>query len=337
MDKQKRIGPIWVLVNHSRGQITFVTKEMLQDAEGVARSLGVEVWAILINGDEPTEEPWNEQVGAFGADHLLRVSATGMPSLTAEAYSVVLEKLSERYEKPYLMVIAHSIEGQETAARLAMKWETGYANDCVSFSVGIKGNVEATRVSYGEQLETIVAFSKEPAVISFRPGSAGIGAPTESRRAKEMTHQIDLTSYPFKQKVQRIFPADPRRIDITEADFIVACGHGVGTHENFLILQELADRLGASVAGTRRANDRGWINIERRVGLTGKTICPQFYLSIGISGAREHVVGMDTSKVVVAINKDSKAEIFRLAHLGVIGDAREVMMALLDQLKEKAT
>jgi len=90
------------------------------------------------------------------------------------------------------------------------------------------------------------------------------------------------------------------------------------------------------VAGTRRANDKGWINIERRVGLTGKTICPQFHLSIGISGAREHVVGMDTSKVIIAINKDSKAGIFRLAHLGVVGDAREVMLALLQKLKEKA-
>jgi electron transfer flavoprotein alpha subunit len=336
LDEQKRVGPIWVLVNHSRGQITFVTKEMLQDANEVARSLGVQVWAILINGDNPAEETWDEQVGAFGADHLLRVRAIGIPYLTAEAYSVILEELSGKYEKPYLMIIANSIEGQEIAARLAMKWHTGYANDCVSFSTGIKGNVEATRVSYGEQLETIVAFSKEPAVISFKPGSAGIGVPTKNRKAKEYTHQIDLTSYPFKQKVQGIFPADPRRIDITEADFIVACGHGVGTEDNFLILQELADRLGASVAGTRRANDKGWINIERRVGLTGKTICPQFYLSIGISGAREHVVGMDTSKVVVAINKDSKAEIFRLAHLGIIGDAREVMLALLQKLKEKA-
>jgi len=217
-----------------------------------------------------------------------------------------------------------------------MKWHTGYANDCVSFSIGIKGNVEATRISHGEQLETVVAFSKGPAVISFRPGSAGIGVPTKNRKAKEITHQIDLTSYPFKQKVQGIFPADPRRIDITEADFIVACGHGVETQDNFRILQELADRLGASVAGTRRANDKGWINIERRVGLTGKTICPQFHLSIGISGAREHVVGMDTSKVIIAINKDSKAGIFRLAHLGVVGDAREVMLALLQKLKEKA-
>jgi electron transfer flavoprotein alpha subunit len=259
-----------------------------------------------------------------------------MPYLTAEAYSVILEELSGKYEKPYLMIIANSIEGQEIAARLAMKWRTGYANDCVGFSIGIKGNVEATRITYGEQLETIVIFSKEPAVIAFRPGSAGVGVPTKNRKAKEYAHQIDSTSHQFKQKVQRIFPADPRKIDIAEADFIVACGHGVGTQDNFLILQELADRLGASVAGTRRANDKGWINIERRVGLTGKTICPQFYMSIGISGAREHVVGMDTSKVVVAINKDSRAEIFRLAHLGVIGDAREVMLALLQKLKEKA-
>lgn len=329
------VGPIWVFVDHSKGQITFVTKEMLQDANEAARSLEVPVWAVLINGDDPAEEPWDEQIGAFGADYLLRVSATGIPYLTAEACSFILEELSRQYEKPYLMIIANSIEGQEIAARLAMKWHTGYANDCVSFSIGLKGNVEATRITYGEQLETIVAFLKEPAVISFRSGSAGIGVPTENCKAKECTHQIDLSSHPFKQKIQGIFPADSRKIDIAEADFIVACGYGVDTQDNFLILQELADRFGAAVAGTRRANDKGWITMERRVGLTGKTVSPQLYIAIGISGAREHVVGMDTSKVVVAINKDSRAGIFRLAQLGVIGDAGEIMSALLKKLKGK--
>ncbi len=329
------VGPIWVLVDHSKGQITYVTKEMVQDANEVARSLGVQVWAVLIGGDESAEEPWDEQVGRFGADHLVRVSAIGVRFLTAEVYSIILDELSRQYEKPYLMIIANSIEGQEIGARLATRWGTGYANDCVSFSIGLKGNVEATRITHGEQLETIVAFSKGPAIISFRPGSAGIGLPTEGHRAKEYSSQIDLSSYLCEQDIQGIFPADPRKIDITEADFIVACGHGVGTQDNFLILQELADKLGAAVAGTRRANDKGWVNIERRVGLTGKTVCPQLYLAVGISGAREHVVGMDTSKAIVAINKNPRAEIFRLAHLGVIGDSREIMLALLRKLKEK--
>jgi electron transfer flavoprotein alpha subunit len=308
---------------------------MLQDANEAARSLEVPVWAVLINGDDPAEELWEEQVGAFGADHLLRVHATGISYLTAEASSFILEELSRQYEKPYLMIIANSIEGQEIGARLATRWGTGYANDCVSYSIGLKGNVEATRITHGEQLETIVAFLKGPAIISFRPGSAGIGGPTLGRRAKEHIFQIDLSSHPFEQNVKRIFPADPRKIDVTEAECIVACGHGVGTQDNFLILQELADKLGAAVAGTRRANDKGWINMDRRVGLTGKTVAPQLYMAIGISGAREHVVGMDTSKVVVAINKNSRAEIFRFAHLGVIGDACEIMLALLKKLKGK--
>ncbi len=328
------VGPIWLLVDHSRGQITFVTKEMLQDASEVARSLGAQVWAILINGDEAAEEPWDEQVGVFGADHLLRIRAAGLPYLTAEACSFILDELSGPYERPYLVVVANSIEGQEIATRLATKWDTGYANDCVSFSIGLKGNVEATRITHGEQLETIVAFSKDPAVISFRPGSAGIGASVAGRKAKEYLYEIDLTPHKFEQSVRGLFPADPRKIDISEADSIVACGYGVGSQANFLILQELADKLGAAIAGTRRANDKGWVNIERRVGLTGKTVCPQLYLAVGISGAREHVVGMDTSKVIVAINKDSRAEIFRLAHLGVIGDAEEVMLALLKKLKD---
>lgn len=330
------VGPIWVLIDHARGQITFVTKEMLQDADEVARFLGVQVWAILIDGEKTPEDPWDEQVGAFGADHLVRVSVVGVPHLTAEAYSLILDQLSMQYEKPSLMIIANSIEGQEIGARLAMRWGTGYANNCVSFTIGLKGNVEATRITHGEQLETIVTFLEGPAIISFRPGSAGIGAPTTGHRAREHSSQMDLSACQWEQSVQGVFPADPRKIDITEADLIVACGYGVCTRDNFLILQELADRMGAAVAGTRRANDKGWVNIERRVGLTGKTVSPQLYLAVGISGAREHVVGMDTSKVIVAINKNPRAEIFRLAHLGAIGDSREIMLALLQRLKEES-
>ena len=326
---------IWVAVDQAHGQITGATKEMLQDAEEAARPLGMEVWAILVDGKDSAGEPWPEQVGAYGATHLFRIQTEGLSYVTAEAFSAILEEAAKEISPPRLVLMANTFLGQEAAVRLAARWQTGFANDCVGFSIAPDGRIEATRVTHGEQVETIVTFARDPAIISFRPGSAGIGGPASGRKAEEHTCRIELLSHPLRQKIRRFCPADQRTVDITEADLIIAGGQGVGSKENFATLQELADTMGAAVAGTRLADDKGWISVDRRVGLTGKTVSPQFYIAFGISGAREHVVGMNTSKVVVAVNTEPRAEIFRLAHLGVISDAREVMKALLQKLKEK--
>jgi electron transfer flavoprotein alpha subunit len=332
LEKLGSLRPIWVLVHHSKGNIAFATKEMLQDAKEAAHALGMEVWAILINGGS-NAEPWAEQVGAFGADGLVRVHAEGVLHLSAEALALILDELRSAYGAPHLMLIANTLEGQEIAARLAMKWNTAYAHDCVSFSVNLEGKVEAIRVTHREEKETIVSFQKYPAIVSFRPGSAGLGAETPGRVVKQEDYIVDLSTKRFDQRITKMIAADPSKVDICEADFILACGYGVKDDETFRIFQEVAKRLGAAVAGTRRANDKGWINTERRVGLTGKTVTPELYMAVGISGAREHVVGMDGAKTIVAINNDAKAEIFRLAHRGYIGDGKEVMLALLKRLK----
>ncbi len=330
-------GDIWVVVDFSKGAISRVTREMLQDAEEIAAPLKVAVCAILINGGDPEECPWEGQVGPYGADRLIHVQTEGLVHLTAEAQSLVLQELAVQTEKPTLVILANTYVGQETAARLAAKWQVGFAHDVVSFSVDSQGIVEAVRVTHGEQLETIVEFREGPVVLSFRPGSAGIGAPRPDRELQVHTFTMDLSSASLKQKVNQICPADHRSVDITEADRIVAGGQGVGSPENFKVLQELADALGAAVAGSRLADDKGWVSVDRRVGLTGKTVSPQFYLAVGISGAREHVIGMSSAKVVVAINNDPRAEIFSLAHLGVLGDAREIMLALVQKLRVKPT
>ena len=333
LEKLGSPGPIWVLVPQSKGNISFASKEMLQDANEAAHALRMEVWAILINGGS-AEEHWAEQVGGFGADRLVRVHVKGVPHLSAEAFAFILDELRIGYGEPHLVIIANTIEGQEIAARLAMKWDTAYAHDCVSFSVNLEGKVEAVRVTHREDKETIVSFQKYPAIVSFRPGSAGVGAQTHGRMAKEENYAVDLSTKRFDQKLIKMIPADPNKVDICEADFILACGYGVKDEHTFGILQEVAKRLGAAVAGTRRANDKGWIDMERRVGLTGKTVTPEVYMAVGISGAREHVVGMDTSRTVIAVNTDAKAEIFRLAHRGYIGDGKEVLLALLKRLED---
>ncbi len=326
-------SPIWVLIDHAGGQITSVSKEMLQDAAEAAQTGRLKVWAILVNGCEE-QTPWCAQVGEYGADRLVRAEAGGAPFLTAEAFTLILDRIAALEGRPLFTVVANHFLGQEIGARLAARWKIGFANDCVSFSVDT-GGPEAVRVTYGEQLETIVSFPEGAAVLSFRTGSAGLGAPVPGRIAEENICQIDLASGGLKQVVRRVIPADQRTVDIAEADFIIAGGQGLGSSENFRVLQELADRLGAAVAGTRLADDKGWIGVDRRVGLTGKTVAPKLYMAVGISGAREHIVGMDTSKAIIAVNTEPRAEIFGLAHLGVVGDAAEVMKAMLKKLPGK--
>lgn len=332
MEVNGSTGPIWVVVNWFKDYITLASKEMLQDAAEVGRARGIEVHAVLIGGG-PADVLWSEQVGSFGADLLIRADVRGIRRPRAEAFAHALERLSVERGKPSLVVLAETVEGQETAARLAVRWKTAYARDCVGFTINSNGTVEATRLTHGEKRETVVSFTQGPAIVSFRPGCAGVGAKTDGRRAPDVSSVIDLSKDAFDSSLLRIIPADPAAMDICEADFIVACGRGVGDSEGVGILRELARRLGASVAGTRRANDLGWIGLERRVGLTGKTVSPQLYMAVGISGAREHVVGMDESKVIIAINNDPKAEIFRLSHKGFVGDAKEIMISLLKRLK----
>ena len=243
LEKLGSPGQIWVLVHHSKGNIAFASKEMLQDAHEAARALKMEVWAILIDGGE-NGEPWAEQVGAFGADRLIRVHAEGGPYLSAEALASIFDELRTAYGEPHLVIIANSIEGQEIAARLAMKWNTAYAHDCVSFSVNLEGKVEAIRVTHREDKETIVSFQKYPAIVSFRPGSAGLGAQTPGPLVKEEDYVVDLSTKRFDQKITKRIPADPSKVDICEADFILACGYGVMDDETFRIFQEVAKRLG---------------------------------------------------------------------------------------------
>jgi len=305
---------------------------MLQDASDAAKVLQTEVWAVIINPEE-SEEAWEVQVGSYGADVLIQVEAGEIPYWTAEVQALLLDQLSKSVGIPHLVILSGSVVGQETAARLAIKWDTAYVHKCVQFSIHSNGMVEAARSTHRGNQETIVSIRTVPAIVSFLPGSAGVGAKMKDRIAEKRVYSESLATAQLEQHFCNMIPADPATIDIREADFILACGHGVGDDETFEILQELAKRLGASVAGTRRANDKGWIGMERRIGLTGKTVSPQVYMAIGISGAREHVVGMEESKTIIAVNTDARAEIFRIAHKGAVGDAREVILSLLERLR----
>lgn len=326
-------GLIWVIAEQANGEITDPTIEMLQDACELGKQLPAQVWAVLAT-DEMGPEGWEEQVGAHGADQLRLIDLSSLLNPTPEMYALALSELA-RETAPALVLVPNTLAGHELGARLASRWNAGFVNDCVSFRLTPEGRIETTSLTHGEQLETISVFQKEPAVISFRPNSAGIGPPDAGRRAEKHVHRFELGKEQLTERMERIIPGAPNQIDITESDFIISAGRGAGSRESIILLEQLACVLGASVACTRLVDDNGLISQERRVGLTGKTVKPQVYIAIGVSGAREHVVGMDKSKSIIAINNDPKAEIFNLAHLGILGDAREIMLAMLKEMGNK--
>lgn len=331
--ERKLLAPIWIIVDFIEGKLSETSKEMLQDADTLAQVLRVEVWAVVIDVLTETNDKRAEQVAAYGASHLIQIRVTWLNRLTPEVQTLALVKTAESAGLPMLVVIANNHYGQEIGARLAAKWGIGFFNDCVNYAIDSSAQVRVTRAISSGQWEAVLTC-EGPLIISFRPGAAGVGPALRDRKVEERLYEVVLDDTLLTQQIVRDIPVEPREVDITEADVIVAGGGGIGSKQNFRLLEEVADALRGSVAGSRIADDNGWINTERRVGLTGKTVSPKVYIAIGISGAREHTVGMSTAQTIIAINNNPRAEIFKMAHLGLVGDALEVMKALLKKPEE---
>ena len=172
-----------------------------------------------------------------------------------------------------------------------------------------------------------------PHLFTFKPGAVGVGKPDKRRVASEKELSVQIDQGCLKTRVIRSIPADPRSIDLTEADMIVSGGRGVGSEEAFALLEDLAGAIGASVGGSRAAADLGWIPHDRFIGLSGKKVAPRLYLAAGISGAGYHTMGIKGSENIIAINNDKGAEIFKLAHLAIAGDFKTLLPVLTEKIR----
>ena len=322
---------VWVFAEQREGQLQKVSLELLGEGKKIAEKLGVKLTALLLGNNI---EGLADTLTAHGADEVLVANDPKLEHYTTEAYTKVICDLAEE-RKPSILFIGATFIGRDLGPRVSARLSTGLTADCTSLDVDVEtGDLLATRPAFGGNLmATIACPEHRPQMATVRPGVFE-KVETASTDAKVENVEVKLADSDIRTKVLETVKSKKDIIDISEANVIVAGGRGVGSKENFELLKELADVLGGTVAGSRAAVEKGWLDPAYQVGQTGKTVKPSIYIACGISGAIQHVAGMQDSDMIIAINKDNSAPIMKVADYGIVGDVKKVLPELIAQAKE---
>ncbi|MBS5982873.1 MAG: electron transfer flavoprotein subunit alpha/FixB family protein [Clostridium butyricum] len=322
---------VWVFAEQREGELQKVSLELLGEGRRQADKLGVKLTALLLGSNI---EGLSKTLAEHGADEVLIADDKLLEHYTTDAYTkVICDLVNER--KPGILFVGATFIGRDLGPRVAARLNTGLTADCTSIDVEVeKGDLLATRPAFGGNLmATIACPEHRPQMATVRPG---VFAKVESDGANCNIEKVnvELTDSDVRTKVLETVKTAKDIIDISEAKVIVSGGRGVGSKENFALLEELANILGGTVAGSRAAVEKGWIENAYQVGQTGKTVKPSIYIACGISGAIQHVAGMQDSDMIIAVNKDETAPIMKVADYAIVGDIKKVLPELIAQAKE---
>jgi len=330
------MSEIWVIADTRDGAVTRGSLQLVSAARELAEAKGLEPVALLIGGgdDAATEL-------AAVAPTVVKVEGDGLEPYEATRHLQALWQLQGERGLPDAILAPASSRGFELAPRLAARFKTGFAGACVALWWG-DGGLAARRPVYGGKAYEEIELLMKPAVATVRPGSfdvpnvpssvaPGEGGQTNTGSVVAFNAQIDPTDAPVVANREKTSTSG---VLLTEAATVVAGGRGMGDAGNFAIIEKLASVLGGAVGASRSVVDAGWRPHDEQVGKSGQTVSPELYIAAGISGAIHHVLGMNTSKLVVAINKDPSALIFENADLGIVGDALEVLPALTEAIEQ---
>ncbi|HEY6009388.1 MAG TPA: electron transfer flavoprotein subunit alpha [Geobacteraceae bacterium] len=324
---------VWVFIEQTEGEAAKVSWELLGKGRELADTLGVELAALVIG--EWVEHLCGEAF-AYGADKAYLLDAPVFRHYRTEAYLQGVCHLIAVH-KPEIILMGATGLGRDLAGAVATVVGTGLTADCTGLAVDAKGNLMQTRPAFGGNImATIMCDRFRPQMATVRPHVMPMPGRVEGRNG-----EIVRTSSPVREddiltKVIEIIHdrSGKEHVDIAGAEFIVSGGRGLMGKENFALLQELAEELGGVVGASRSAVDAGWMPPERQVGQTGKTVRPKVYIACGISGAIQHLVGMQDSDVIIAINRDREAPIFEVATYGIVGDLFRIVPAITARLRE---
>lgn len=321
---------VMTIAEQREGEIRKVSYELVSEGRRLADSLGQELTTILLGSGVKDKAP---TFGHYGADKVLVADDPRLGTYTTDAYVSVIGELVKAND-PAILILGGSVQGRDLSARLAARLGVGMAQDCTVFSIE-DGNLVATRPIYAGKAYAKMTFSDSwPQMATARPNVMTLNEPDESKSAEVIDATFSLDDSSLKTKVVDTVKDESGKVDLTEADIIVSGGRGMKGPENYNILEELADVIGATVGASRSAVDAGWRPHTDQVGQTGKVVSPNLYIACGISGAIQHLAGMSTSKVIVAINKDPDAPIFQKADYGVVDDLFKVVPPLTEEIKK---
>jgi electron transfer flavoprotein alpha subunit len=324
------MAEIMVLMEHRQGEMKDINLEMLSKGQELAEKTKAELTAVLLGKGVASTA---DSIKRF-CHHTLIVEDEHLAEFNSEPYQDVLSfMIKER--KPSLVLIGHTSCGMDLAPSLATAAGIPLATDC--YQIEVKGDaILPFRQMYGGKMSAEVHFTKKAPcnMITVRAGSFPSEGLREINGAIEKVPFTFDKDYAYKKFIQYV-EAAVGGVDITQADVIVSVGRGLGDPENLPMAEELASLLGGVVACSRPVADKNWLPKERQVGTSGKTVKPKLYIALGISGAFQHIAGMQNAATIIAINKDAKAPIFNVAHYGIVDDLLKVVPGLVAKIRER--
>ena len=307
--------------------------ELLGEGRKLADTLGVELSALLLGSGV---ESLCDELGAYGADRVILADSALLSDYNTEAYAkVVCDLVTER--KPEIMLIGATNIGRDLAPRLSARLYTGLTADCTGLAIDpeTRGLLQTRPAFGGNVMATIVTPNHRPQMSTVRPGVMKKAAYDPAHKAIVDVADFALSENDIHTKVIETVKSLKQTVNLVDAEVIVAGGRGVGSAEGFKLIEQLAEVMGGVVGASRAAVEAGYIGADHQVGQTGKTVRPKIYVACGISGAIQHLAGMQNSECIIAINKNADAPIFSAATYGIVGDLHKVIPMLIEELKER--
>jgi electron transfer flavoprotein alpha subunit len=324
---------VMIVAEQKRGVIQSISYELLGAGKRLAEEKGSSLSAVVIGKGVAAHA---QRLIAYGADRVFVVQSDTLEYFNDEAYSRIVSKIVREHRPEIVLAGATSI-GRALTPRVAVEIRTGLTADCTGLDIDReKGHLRQTRPAFGGNImATILCPRHRPQMATVRHKVMKALAPDEARRGEIVSVMVGDSDVASRATVLKSVEEAMETINIAEADIIVSGGRGMRKPENFAILFELAKVLGAAVGASRSAVDAGWIPYSYQVGQTGKTVQPKLYIACGISGAIQHLVGMQSSDMIIAINKDPEAPIFKVATFGLVGDLFEIVPRLTRAIQQR--
>ena len=327
----KDYSGVLVYIEQRFNEVQNVSLELLGKARKIADELGVQVVAAVVGQDV---EKHGKLLVAYGADKVLILDDPALELYSTEPYTQAMVQ-AVKAEMPEIVLFGATSIGRDLAPRVSARLQTGLTADCTSLDISEDRMLLMTRPAFGGNImATIISPDHRPQMSTVRPG-------VMTKMERDHMRQGEIVRFPVSIEKNNQFveilsfeKETEEKQDIQEATVLVSGGRGVGSSENFTLLYDLADELNGLVSASRAAVDSGWMDHDRQVGQTGKTVRPNLYIACGISGAIQHVAGMEEAELIIAINKDKGAKIFEVADLGVVGDVHKILPVVIEEIKK---
>jgi len=327
---------VWVFIEHERGHIHPVSWELLGEGRKLADQLGVELAGVLLGAPDPTLRQTCREAFCYGADLCYLIEDPILGDYRNEPYTKGLTDLVNKYQPEILMLGATTL-GRDLAGSIATTLATGLTADCTELNIDLENrSLAATRPTFGGSLLcTIQTLNYRPQMATVRPRVMQLVERDPTRSGRIIEENLGMVESGIITKVLEFIPDEQQdAAQLAYADIIVSGGRGLKRPENFQLVWDLANVLGAEVGATRPLVQAGWVSADRQVGQTGKTVRPKLYIAAGISGAIQHRVGMESSDVIIAINEDVNAPIFDFATYALVGNAMQILPALTEAFSQ---